>query len=501
MGPEKARSLQGFGGRVFRQDGPAFVEILDSPSGDLMAVHLSGTHREMGRQYGRMLGDKILECWEVMKGVAETAGLPRDLLPRVGAGAWSHYSKHTSSLYKAELVGLVEGAKDRGVCLSTDMAETAAAFPDFSGFYRIAEMVGGLMGEPAPDMDHRWTGKDAGIAPTHCSAFMAWGSRTRDGKLYGSRNLDWQHDTGITAFKCITVFHPVLEDGEPGVPSATFGHLGVLGCMAGINAAGIALSEIGSFNARETFDGRLWHYVFREVLDRAKNLGEAVRLIDQGNYTQGYCFVVGCGDPHRYRSPQFAPAGVSVEVDSQHIEVFADDDPKERDAVWVDRDGKPVLVCGQPVSYGIPMRDATCRADTAFSATVRSGQATDNGPAVEGNSGDPREGETYKKLHVPMARMIQGYTEGKAFEAPGKERWKLDAGEPHPMTRDEAFQVCKMAGDNEGNIMSVFIVATDLRVALAFERGTGQGWTPAALAGYRELDLGPVFSWADPSHH
>ena len=163
--------------------------------------------------------------------------------------------------------------------------------------------------------------------------------------------------------------------------------------------------------------------------------------------------------------------------------------------MWVDREGRPILVDGRPVPYGVPMKDATYRADTAFSASVRSGQATDNGPAVEGNSGDPREGDTYKKLHLPMAQMIQGYTEGKAFKASGKERWHLEAGRPHPMTRDEAFQVCRMAGDNEGNIMSVFFEATDLRARVAFERGTGPEWIPAALAGFRELDLKPAFDW------
>ena len=31
----------------------------------------------------------------------------------------------------------------------------------------------------------------------HCSFFATWGSRTKGGKLYTMRNLDWNANTGI----------------------------------------------------------------------------------------------------------------------------------------------------------------------------------------------------------------------------------------------------------------------------------------------------------------
>jgi len=233
-------------------------------------------------------------------------------------------------------------------------------------------------------------------------------------------------------------------------------------------------------------------------LDEARTLDRAARILDGENYTQGYCFVVSWGDPTGFGTDRFQPGGFSMEVDGEHVEFFEDDDPGEREAVWVDNEGKPVHdVSGNEVHYGFPMKDATYRADTAFSSTVRSGQATDNGPAEEGNDGDPRKGDTYRVLYVPMANMIRAFTEGTAFDEEGKKAYAMPAaGSGSFMGVEEALKVCKMAGDNDGNIMSVLYEATDLKVHVAFERGRGERWTPAALAGYAALDLGPVFGGA-----
>ena len=67
-----------------------------------------------------------------------------------------------------------------------------------------------------------------------CDAFAAWGSRTAGGRLFSSRNLDWNKDTGIAAHKLVTVFHP--DDGT--APYATFGFASGLGAIAGMSKAG-----------------------------------------------------------------------------------------------------------------------------------------------------------------------------------------------------------------------------------------------------------------------
>ncbi len=486
--------LNGFGGKIIRREGKGFFEMLDAPGGSLYAIHLAGTHYEMGRQYGLMLGDRIFESCEIMKAMLIKSGLPEGLIPVIGSKAWSHYSRYVPDIYKRELEGILDGAAEKGVQLNLDMLETMAAVPELTGYWHMEEMIGKIISGPEKDIKPVWDGKERGSMPTQCSAFMAWGSRCEDGNLYGCRNLDWAKDTGIASNKCVTVFHPENEKGEKGVPSAVFGYIGVLGAMAGINAEGVALSEIGAYSMRETLEGRPWHYVFHEVLENAKNLDEAENIIRKGNYVQGYCFVAGWGDPRRKGTPEYAPKGMSIEVDAENIEILYDNDPGELEAVCVDTNGEVLLFDGKPVFYGMPLEQAVFRADTAFSKSVRSGQYTDKGPAGVKNSGNAKEGRTWRTLYQPISLMIKSVNSGEAFCFEGLEDWQIPAAHPHPMTRDEALNICKMAGDNSGNVMSILYDATRLRVLAAFETGSGETWTPASKSGYVELDLSEVFN-------
>jgi len=56
-----------------------------------------------------------------------------------------------------------------------------------------------------------------------CDAFGVWGSRTKGGLLYSSRNLDWNKDTGINKYKLITFFHITTASGDKIPPYATTG--------------------------------------------------------------------------------------------------------------------------------------------------------------------------------------------------------------------------------------------------------------------------------------
>lgn len=68
----------------------------------------------------------------------------------------------------------------------------------------------------------------------HCSFFGVWGSRTKNGELYTSRNLDWNSNSGINLNKLVTIFNI-----ENTIPHATLGFPGLLGAITGISAKGI----------------------------------------------------------------------------------------------------------------------------------------------------------------------------------------------------------------------------------------------------------------------
>lgn len=487
--------LNGFGGKVIARSGCAFTEELDAPGGPLYAVHVAGTHYQMGRQLGAMLADQIFQSYDLIKTMLAETGLPEPFITPIGSKAWSFYAKYVPAAYLDELRGIADAAAETGIPLTPDILETVAAVPEFTSYWQIEQMLSRITGESQNDVEPVWDGKERKGPAIECSAFMAWGSRCENGKLYGCRNLDWAKDMGIAANKCVMVYHPFDENGEPGPASAVFGYLGMLGALAGINEHGVALSQVGAFNARETLEGRPWHYVFREALDNAHNLDEACGVFRQGRFVQGYCFNIGWGDPRAFGTPAFAPAGVSVEVDAEHTEILTDDDPRERGAVCVGRNGETLLFDGKPKPYGIALKDAVVRADTAFSKTVRSGQYTDKGPAGEKNSGDATQGRTWKDLYKPISLAIRALTECLPFED-AQNQWARYAapGPAHPMTAEEALEVCAAAGDNCDNVMSIFYDATSLKALAAFETGTKESWQPAAVSGYITLDLTGVFA-------
>jgi hypothetical protein len=63
-----------------------------------------------------------------------------------------------------------------------------------------------------------------------CDAYGVWGNRTVGGKLFTSRNLDWNINTGLDAFKCV-IYTEV--DNVP--PYVTLGFTVGLGALAGIS--------------------------------------------------------------------------------------------------------------------------------------------------------------------------------------------------------------------------------------------------------------------------
>jgi hypothetical protein len=70
----------------------------------------------------------------------------------------------------------------------------------------------------------------------HCSFMAAWGSRTKGGKLYSMRNLDWDANSGINRHKLITIWK--IKDT---IPHATIGFAGVIGALTGMSQAGLTV--------------------------------------------------------------------------------------------------------------------------------------------------------------------------------------------------------------------------------------------------------------------
>jgi hypothetical protein len=104
----------------------------------------------------------------------------------------------------------------------------------------------------------------------HCSFMAAWGSRTKGGKLYTMRNLDWEPNTGMNKNKIIYIWK--IKDT---IPHTTIGFPGIIGALTGMSQAGITVHEAGLNSMKETELGFQWTLRLRYIMMHAHNLAEA----------------------------------------------------------------------------------------------------------------------------------------------------------------------------------------------------------------------------------
>ncbi|MFA6241434.1 MAG: C45 family autoproteolytic acyltransferase/hydrolase, partial [Candidatus Hydrogenedentales bacterium] len=330
----------------------------------------------------------------------------------------------------------------------------------------------------------------AGIRPMTCTMFAVWGNRTVDGKLFSLRNLDWVSQVGSHNDRLVTVYEP-----DSGPAFVTVGYAGILGALAGMNEKGITLSEVGAFSVREELDGIPWTVMARQVLEDSTNLDDAVRIVAGARHTIGYNYLVGFGDPEHFGTCDFEPRAAVFETNHDCCEVFFDDDPKEHGARWVGQSG-------EEVRYGLPLKEAILRADTAFGERSRAQQAADNGPGDPNNDGDPRKGASYVDCHIPMHDMIRAYETGSEYTFPVRKTKVIDASAPCKIDPREALNIAatvahnvEKLADNDWNVMSVVYGATDLDFWVAFESCDDAGhWRNAPDSGYWQLNLRELLS-------
>jgi hypothetical protein len=226
------------------------------------------------------------------------------------------------------------------------------------------------------------------------------------------------------------------------------------------------------------------------VLEDSECLEDAVSILQGAKHTLGYNYLVADGAPEHYGTPKFRPRAAAFETNFECCEVFYDDDDRERAARWIG-------TSGEEVRYGRPMKEAVMRGDMAFGERTRGLQATDNGPGVAENDGDPRKGSTYVECHLPMHDMIRAYETGLEYVYPLRGTKVIDAGAPRKIGHEEAMTIAatvahntEKLSENDWDVMSVVYAPSDLDFWAAFESRDESGrWENAPDSGYWQFNL------------
>ncbi|MFP4502139.1 MAG: C45 family autoproteolytic acyltransferase/hydrolase [Candidatus Hydrogenedentota bacterium] len=473
---------------VVRRAGRGFLETYRSPLGTLPVVHVAGEPEDIGRQYGALLGGTVHSIVRLLLDLFKDGGMPEHLIHRLLDACWERMAPHVPARFLTEMQGIAAGARSAGHHLSEQDVRRVMTMTNLDLYMRearIPELLGMAPGSFTGGPDQ---------PPLQCTMFALWGSRTVDGKLFALRNLDWISQSGMHHQRLVSVYHP---EGRHAFVS--MGYAGVIGALAGMNDAGISLSQVGTFSVSEELDGEPWAFMARRVLEEAGTLEEAVPIAEKARHTIGYNFLIADGDPENFGAEAFNPRAAALETNHECCETFYENDPKEHHAAWADDEG-------ETHAYGTPLKEAIIRADTAFGPSTRALQAADNGPGVPGQNGNPYgedgNGTTYTECHLPMYEMIRAYETGAEYVFPVRNTKVIEAGAPRKIGVGEALNIAATVAhnteklpENDWNVMSVVYAPTDGLFWVGYEHEDEAGnWKNAPDAGYWRFDLAELFA-------
>ena len=233
--------------------------------GGWIQVHLAGTPAEIGFQHGYLLAPEIADNfkaistemvheekkdWEFFRKVAQTV-------------LWPHVEQE----YRDELNGIVEGQKARGGKL--DIWDVVALNAWLELPYYDKEYNKMHPGQP--------TGSGPG---DHCSAFVATGSYTKDGRIVIGHN-NWTSYSSGERWNIIFDIVPargsrILMDGSAGLIHS--------GDDFGVNAAGIVITEttISNFSGFDN-DGIPEFARARKAMQYSQSIDDFARIMKDGN--------------------------------------------------------------------------------------------------------------------------------------------------------------------------------------------------------------------------
>ena len=228
-------------------------------------VHLEGSPREIGFQNGYLMAPEIADMLKVVM-LEEKHDYKKD---------WSFFRDaaqnmmwpHIEQEYRDELQGIADGATAHGVKMDVWDVVGINALTEWSYYNKQYDKEHGI--------------KTAMLAvPEHCSAFVATGGYTKNGKAVIAHN-NWS--TYLEGERWTVIFdivpakgYRMLMDGLPGVIHSADDYV--------VNAAGMAITEttIGHFSGFDT-NGIPEFVRARKAAQYAASIDDFTRIMKDGN--------------------------------------------------------------------------------------------------------------------------------------------------------------------------------------------------------------------------
>ncbi len=212
------------------QPDPRLEGAFRKSEGGWIYLHLQGTPSAIGFQHGSLLSAEIEDSKKAIE-LSTTHGVKHSWAEMRAVSDKLFVPKLTAE-YRQELTGIADGLHSHGSKLDFLDLVTMNAYMEFTYYYDAAKHL-------------ETKGVPVSHAPEHCSAFIATGSYTKDGRIVIGHNNWTDYLTGTRWNMIFDIApssgHRFIMDGMPGLIHS--------GDDFGINDAGIMITEttIGSF--------------------------------------------------------------------------------------------------------------------------------------------------------------------------------------------------------------------------------------------------------------
>lgn len=493
-----------------RSSGQSTLYAIQLPTNDTQPGHsyatpplvldLHGTRTQIGYDYAALLHAETVDTMHAFLSTVYPDPKDQALISKFAQFCWDSFlSKYTPPSFLAELDGMNQWhAEAEAAGLVTSNVTTAEIS---ARFYALANMPAdevNIVSMLEQELEAGWPEWLKEVVNEiiklllhlkhHCDAYGVWGSRTQDGLLYSSRNLDYEPDTGINRHKLVTFYHindPSFGGVPPGGAYASIGFAFGLGALAGISEAGITTSEMNLDNSRVTFSGVPFPLRLRMVLESATDLETAMTTWNATNNTNSFNFLIGSA-PDALRLRKEGPGATgdgayALETIMGFTAQFGANSTVERDATY--NCSAPHAKCWKwtnqtgEVHIGKPIAEAVWRTNHGMSPVVMATQ-------------EPLFNGTIFRYDIMHDLFVNLAAEGSKIGDADAIGIVATAG-----TKGVDFFTCDQTLDGD-NIMSIAYMPGPRGPAgskghfyVAWESGSNSTWRPAACAPYVAIEL------------
>src|ERR1700733_3117496 len=239
-----------------------------APKNGWTFVHLEGTPHEVGFQNGYLLEPEIEDTLKVT--MLEVTHENKKDWQFFRDAAQNMMWPHIEQEYREEMQGLADGLNAHGGPMKIDLWDVVALNAAEEWEYYVKEY----------DQAHGNKSTASASVAEHCSAFVATGSYTKDGKVVIAHN-DWTEYLDGERWTIIYDIVPVkgkrmLMDGLPGVIHSADDFV--------MNSAGIVITEttIGHFSGYDP-DGIPEFVRARKAAQYSTSINDFTHIMEQGN--------------------------------------------------------------------------------------------------------------------------------------------------------------------------------------------------------------------------